>query len=203
MYLRHMCYHFKQTKSPGEVEERFQAEFKGVENYTPTVYNAFTHPHCAVITNNKPRQLQLFSWGLIPHWAKDSSIAKYTLNARIETLHEKPSFKSSIKNRCIIPATGFYEWQHLDAKGKNKRKYELRINEGELFAFAGLWSENVNRETGEIRQTFTIITTAANELMSKIHNTKKRMPTILSPGTERDWLQGGDYVLGNDYITAL
>ena len=64
MYLRHMCYQFKQTKSRGEVEERFQAEFKGVENYTPTVYNAFTHPHCAVITNNKPRQLQLFSWGV-------------------------------------------------------------------------------------------------------------------------------------------
>lgn len=198
-----MCYHFKQTKTQGELEERFQAEFKPGVNYNPTVYNAFTHPHCAVITNNKPRELLLFSWGLIPHWAKDSSIAKYTLNARRETLHEKPSFKSSIKNRCIIPANGFYEWKHLDAKGNNKRKYELSINEGELFAFAGLWSENVNRETGEIQQTFTIITTAANELMSKIHNTKKRTPIILSPGTEQDWLQGGDYVLGNDYITAL
>mgnify|MGYP001071343727 CR=1 FL=1 len=198
-----MCYHFKQTKTVAEIERRFNAVFKNPERYEPQIYNAFSHPACAVITGGNSDTVQLFNWGLIPHWAKDTQIAKYTLNARIETLDKKPAFRSSLKNRCLIPATGFYEWQHLDAKGKQKQKFEMGIGADQLFAFAGLWSEHTDRETGEIRQTFTIITTAANTLMSKIHNTKKRMPIILSPDNEQVWLNGDVCILGNDALEAV
>lgn len=201
-YLRMMCYHFKQTKTVAEIEQRFNAVFKNPEAYNPGVYNAFAHPACAVITGKEPRTIQLFNWGLIPHWAKDTQMAKYTLNARIETLDKKPAFRSALKNRCLIPATGFYEWQHLDAKGKQKQKFEIGMGADQLFAFAGLWSEYIDRESGEIFQTFTVITTEANTLMSSIHNTKKRMPVILSPDYEQNWLSGSEPVLGNDDLVG-
>lgn len=173
-----MCFHSQQTKSATQLEHRFKAKFIEKDKYIPGIYNGLQHPDTPVITNLEPQSIQLFQWGLIPFWAKDKSIQKNTLNARLETLHEKPSFRKSMQNRCLILADGFFEWQWLDTKGKQKQKYLITLPDESLFAFAGLYNTWVDKETGEIVKTYTIITTAANELMSRIHNTKKRMPVI-------------------------
>jgi len=124
------------------------------------------------------------------------------LNARIETIYEKPSFKDVINNRCLVLADGFYEWQWLDEKGKQKQKYELTLPHNELFAFAGLYSEWTNKTTGEIQNTYTLLTTAANEQMSKIHNTKKRMPILVAADSELAWLNGQELQMQNHKLIA-
>ena len=185
-----MCFHSKQSKSAVEVENRFKAEIVKLEEFKPQDnINGFDFQKTPVIIDNQPNMIVQYNWGLIPSWAKDSEIKKYTLNAKIETLNEKPSFKNSINKRCLVIANGFYEWQWLDSKGKSKVKYEIGIPDEELFAFAGLYSEWIDVATGEIKNTYTIITTEANTLMSEIHNTKKRMPVILKPQDEQRWLE--------------
>ena len=139
----------------------------------------------------------------MPKWAKDKKFQANTLNARLETLSEKPSFRNVLGNRCLVPAEGFVEWQWQDPKGKEKVKYLIEINESPIFTFAGLWSEWVNENTGEIIPTYTIITTEANELMAKIHNTKKRMPVILHPDFEKNWLEEGTINMWNDNLKAI
>lgn len=141
-------------------------------------------------------------WGLIPFWAKDNSIRKNTLNARFETLREKASFRSSLNNRCLVLSDGFYEWQWLDEKGKKKQKYLITRPNEEAFAFAGLYNDWIDKSTGEIVKTYTIITTKANELMANIHNTKKRMPFILSPEIEEAWLMGEELQFQNLELIA-
>jgi len=197
-----MCFHSKQSKSAQELKQRFKANFKDEHLYQPSIYNGFQYPKTPIITNKQPNEIQLFNWGLIPFWAKDDSIKKNTLNARIETINEKPSFRNSVNNRCLVLADGFYEWQWLDEKGKQKQKYELTLPDNELFAFAGLYSEWVDKSTGEIINSYTILTTEANELMSKIHNTKKRMPVILSADNEKNWLHGHDLTMQNEKLKA-
>jgi putative SOS response-associated peptidase YedK len=145
-----MCFHSKQSKSAQELKNRFKATFENEALFQPAIYNGFQFPQTPVITNKQPNTIQLFNWGLIPFWAKDDSIKKNTLNARIETIHEKPSFKNSINNRCLILADGFYEWQWIDDKGKQKQKYLITLSKDELFAFAGLWSEWTDKQTGEV-----------------------------------------------------
>ena len=126
-----------------------------------------------------------FPGGSFHHVAKDTNIRKSTLNARLETIDQKPSFKPSLSKRCLVLADGFFERKWLDPKGKSKQKYLLTLPGEEAFAFAGLWNAWTNKSTEEVLNTYTIITTAANELMSEIHNTKKRMPVILNPETEK------------------
>lgn len=197
-----MCFHSQQSKSAQELEHRFKATFDNTTDYEPSIYNAFQFPKTPVITNQQTDKIQLFQWGLIPFWAKDDSIKKNTLNARIETIHEKPSFRNVINKRCLILADGFFEWQWLDLKGKQKQKYLLTLPNTSLFAFAGLWSEWLDIKTGELVPTYTILTTKANDLMSQIHNTKKRMPIILSEENEKDWLNGAKLTMQNDKLIA-
>lgn len=197
-----MCFHSKQSKSAQELQNRFKAKFENEALFTPSIYNGFQFPKTPVITNKQPDKIQFFNWGLIPFWAKDDSIQKNTLNARIKTIHEKPAFRNVVNNRCLILADGFYEWQWLDDKGKQKQKYELTLPDNELFAFAGLYSEWTDKSTGEIISTYTILTTEANELMSKIHNTKKRMPVIVSADYELTWLNGQELNMQNDKLIA-
>jgi putative SOS response-associated peptidase YedK len=185
-----MCFHSKQTKLALEVENRFNAKIDNISNFKPQEnINGFSYPLNPVIVDDKPEIITQFNWGLIPSWSKDDEIRKYTLNARIETIDEKPSFKNSINKRCLIIANGFYEWQWLDSKGKNKEKYEIGIGNDELFSFAGIYSQWVDTTTGEIKNTYAIVTTEANELMAEIHNIKKRMPVILKQEDELKWLQ--------------
>lgn len=185
-----MCYHTEQTKLKLEVESRFKAKIKDVEKFKPTQHlNGFDFPLTPIIIDENPSEIVHYNWGLIPTWAKDDSIQKMTLNARIETVDEKPSFKNSVNKRCLVIANGFYEWQWHDTKGKNKTKFEIGIGNNNLFAFAGLYSQWTDKNTGEIKDTYTIVTTEANPLMAEIHNIKKRMPIILKPEDEIKWLQ--------------
>lgn len=189
-----MCFHSKQTKLALEVENRFNAKIDRPSEFkTQSNINGFEFPKTPVIIDKQPNVITHINWGLIPSWAKDEDIRKYTLNAKIETLEEKPSFRNSINKRCLVIADGFYEWQWLDAKGKSKIKYEIGLSEEELFAFAGIYSEWINQHTGEIVNTYALLTTEANSFMADIHNSKKRMPVILKKEDEQSWLNQTPY----------
>ncbi|MES2239402.1 MAG: SOS response-associated peptidase [Bacteroidota bacterium] len=189
-----MCYHTEQTKFAFEVESRFKAKIKELKKFKPSAhFNGFDHPKTPIIIDENPAEILEYNWGLIPSWAEDETIQKVTLNAKIETLDEKPSFRDIVNKRCLVIANGFYEWQWHDTKGKNKTKYEIGIGNNDLFAFAGLYSQWTNKKTGEIKDTYTIVTTVANQLMAEIHNIKKRMPIILKPEDEKKWLEHYPY----------
>lgn len=183
-----MCFHSKQTKKAVELEHRFRARFEKPEAYQPSIFNGFQFPQTPVITNDKPELIRMLHWGLLPHWAKDKGIRKNTLNARIETIAEKPSFRQVIHQRCLVLVDGFYEWQWLDPAGKAKQKYEIGLADHEAFALGGLWSQWTDKETGELLTTYAILTTEAKGLMAEIHNSKHRMPVIIAPGQEQAWL---------------
>jgi putative SOS response-associated peptidase YedK len=197
-----MCFHSKQSKSAQELKVRFKANFPKEDTYKPGVFNGFQHPQTPVITQANPSSIELFSWGLLPAWAKDESFQKNTLNARIETIQEKPSFRNVTHNHCLVLVDGFYEWQWLDAQGKHKQKYLLHLPNNEAFALAGLWSNWVDKNTGEIRHTYTILTTEASGLMREIHNSTLRMPIILNENSEHDWLAGKTYQTGYENLVA-
>ena len=185
-----MCFHSKQSKEATEVENRFNAKIDNIVMFKPQEsINGFDYPLTPIIIDENPKIITHYNWGLIPSWSKDDEIKKFTLNARIETVDEKPSFRNSVNKRCLVIANGFYEWQWLDSKGKNKNKFEIGIGNNDLFAFAGLYSEWTDKITGEIKNTYTIVTTEANPLMAEIHNIKKRMPIILKQEDEIKWLE--------------
>jgi putative SOS response-associated peptidase YedK len=128
------------------------------------------------------RQLALLHWGLIPSWAKDPSIGNRMINARAETVHEKPAFRNAIKyHRCLIPANGFYEWRQ---EGKTKTPLYVRLKDETMMCFAGLW-EHWKSPEGEIIESFTILTTSSNKLVEPLHD---RMPVILHPEEYALWL---------------
>ena len=152
-----MCFHTKQTKSIQELEQRFKAKFVSESDLVRSeTINGFSFPKTPVIINQQPDLIQGLNWGLIPFWAKNKDIKSYTLNAKVETLTEKPSFKNSINKRCLVIVDGFYEWKWLDSKGKNKQKYLIEIYNHESFAFGGIWSEWIDESTGEILKTYSI-----------------------------------------------
>ena len=130
----------------------------------------------------RPRELALVRWGLVPSWAKDEKIGARMINARGETVAEKPSFRSAVKTRrCLIPADGFYEWVRT---GEAKQPHFVHFGDARPFAFAGLW-ERWHKEPGEPLETCTIITTTPNELLTDLHH---RMPVILPPDRYGEWL---------------
>lgn len=147
--------------------------------------NGFTFPEMPVITNIG---MELKKWGLIPFWSKDDKIRQYTLNARAETIFEKPSFKNRIMSqRCLVPANGYFEWKQERTR---KQPYFIHMKNQESFSFAGLWDVWTNKATGEIISTYSIITTEANPFLATIHNTKKRMPVMLASDMEFSWIEG-------------
>lgn len=178
-------------------DERNIKRIKEILKKFENQYNAsgFAHPKIVAYSNDKPYEPDLFIWGLIPHWVKSEKDAKKiwnnTINARAETIFEKPSFRDAARhNRCIIPVNGFYEHHHY--KGK-KYPFHIKHKSDELLNLAGIWSEWDNKETGEIIKSCSIVTTKANPIMAKIHNNPKlpepRMPVILSEGNEEEWLK--------------
>ncbi|WP_026449469.1 SOS response-associated peptidase [Aequorivita capsosiphonis] len=186
-----MCYRTKLNSSKKEIESEFDVAFIDPENYeSREEINGFSFSKTPVITNENPGEIQLFNWGLIPFWAKDDAIKKMTLNSRIETASEKPAFRNSVDNRCLIIADGYYEWKWLDPKGKEKHKYLIEPNDQNIFGFAGFYSEWKDPKTGDLINSYTIATTDANELMQEIHNNKKRMPIILKNSDRMSWLRG-------------
>jgi len=161
-------------------------------------YNIAPTQFIAAIRNDEAgdRELAVFRWGLVPFWAKDPTIGNRMINARAETVAEKPSFRNAYrKRRCLILADGFYEW-HTEAGVKVP--YYISLANGEPFAFAGLWEHWQSKESDESLQTATIVTTAANEFLSKLHH---RMPVVLDAGGADRWLGGDSGLL--DHVSEL
>ena len=185
-----MCFFTQQLALFNEVEKRFSARVDNREKFVKSDFvNGFSYPNLPVIIDDKPNIIFTnFTWGLIPSWAKDDEIRKNTLNARIETVEEKPSFKNSINDRCLVIITGYFEWHWNDSKGKEKEKYIINSQEDEIFCLAGLYSNWENIATGELLHTYTILTTEADKTMQYVHNHKKRMPVMLKKIDEKKWL---------------
>jgi len=177
-----MCGRFTLTINPAELQDTF-SNYTFPAKFAPRFNIAPTQP-VLTIPNNDKLKADFFLWGLIPMWAKDPSIGNRLINARGETLAEKPSFRGSYRHkRCLILADGFYEWKSLEGK-KTKTPYYIHMQDRGLFAIAGLW-DHWESPDGSSVNTCTIITTTANELMESIHD---RMPVILHSRDYAKWL---------------
>jgi putative SOS response-associated peptidase YedK len=174
-----MCGRF--TFQPTEaVSARFQISNR-LDSLTAR-YNIAPGQMVPVIIAHSPRRVVPMRWGLIPHWAKDEKTAYKMINARVETLTQRPAFRGLLSHhRCLVPASGFYEWQ---GEGREKTPYYIHPQDQQYLAFAGLY-DVWQRPDGEDLYTFTIITTAADPFMAKLHN---RMPVVLERDLEDDWL---------------
>jgi putative SOS response-associated peptidase YedK len=176
-----MCGRYKIVTDAQALYDAFQVEAE--MNTAPLErYNvAPATDQLVVVSEGGHRMARWHRWGLIPHWAKDKSIGYKTINARGESVAAKPAFRAALRQRrCLVPATGFYEWKVLAG---GKQPYLIRLKSGALFSFAGLW-ETWSGPEGEVR-SFTIITTEPNELMARIHN---RMPAIIPRAQYARWL---------------
>ena len=176
-----MCGRFSLTADLGELTSRF--EFEGNWSELEPNYNvAPTQNVLTVIDDGEKRRGGFMRWGLIPHWAKNPSIGSRMINARAETVAQKPAYRSAFKRRrCLVLADGFYEWQKT---GRAKTPMRIVMESGELFAFAGLWALWKDPE-GNTVPSCTVITTQANDLLRPIHD---RMPVILPREMEEFWL---------------
>lgn len=173
-----MCGRFSLTASGETIAQQFDlAEVPDI----PKHYNIAPTQTIATIVVKNERQYQPMRWGLIPHWAKDPKIGNRLINARVETVTEKPSFRNLIKQkRCLVIADGYYEWQ--SQKGR-KQPYYFQIGEHQPFAFAGLW-DTWRSPDGEI-MSCTLLTTDASAEVSPVHH---RMPVIVPPQAYSQWL---------------
>lgn len=178
-----MCGRYSLVAGADQLALRFAFDAGGLD-LAPNFNVAPTQSVLAVraAADGPHREAALMRWGLIPSWAKDKSIGYRMINARAETVAERPSYRTALqRRRCLVIADGFYEWQR---EGKVKRPMRITLRSGEPFAFAGLW-ETWRDPEGERIQSCTIITTTPNELVGNIHD---RMPVILPPDLEDLWL---------------
>ena len=175
-----MCGRYSLIADIGELAERFEFNGNGL-NHAPG-YNIAPTQMALTVTNGNGRRAPYMRWGLIPSWAKSASVGNRMINARVETVAERPSFRTALRRRrCLVLADGFYEWQRI---GASRRPMRITIESGEPFAFAGLW--DVWRDPkGEPTRSCAIITTTANDLLKPIHD---RMPVILPRKLESFWL---------------
>lgn len=180
-----MCGRSSLTLTEKQIEERFNATFYSDDlvKYNPLPnYNVAPSQYHPVITQSDPRMINLYRWGLVPFWAKDPKIGYKMINARKETLLEKPAFREAVKTRrCLIPIDGFYEWQK---SGKQKTPFRIVPTNTKVVSLAGL-CETWKQPDGETLHTFTIITHEANDKIAPIHD---RMPAMLLPDIEEQWL---------------
>lgn len=219
-----MCFHNSMSAKAVKLAARYGRKSDIIEIAQDIIneqyhVNAFNFPKYPIITTSD--EVQVCNWGLIPFWVKNeedaNGIKRMTLNARADTIFEKPSFREPImKKRCIIPSTGYFEWRH---EGTRKIPYYIHLKDEEIFSMAGIYDTWVNKATGTEHSTFSIITTGTNPLTDYIHNTKHRMPAILSKKDEQKWLEPDlskaeissllkpfdadlmdAYVIGNDFI---
>lgn len=174
------------------------------ETEVPDYYCAsgFEHPLWPVVCSDNPERIDLLSWGLIPFWVKDpdqaGAIRRNTLNARSETLYQKPSFRGSVAgHRCLVLIDGFFEPHKHEGRSF---PFYCHMRDNSAFAVAGIFSYWKNPADGATAKTFSLITTAANELMSAVHNEKKRMPAILDKEEESMWL---DTTIGRESVESL
>jgi len=184
-----MCGRFTLTATPGRLRERFALD------ETPAAmsprYNIAPSQDVLAIANRMPRAAHPLRWGLVPSWAKDASVGYRMINARAETLAERPAFRGALaRRRCLVPADGFYEWRR---QGKAKKQpFHIRARDGAPLGFAGLW-ELWRGPDGVTLGSCAIITTAANALLAPIHD---RMPAILPPAAFNAWLDPSERPAG-------
>lgn len=177
-----MCYYIKLDGSEKQkIEERFDAAFERKDlDWPQGRINGFSRPHTPVIIDSSPKELILMRWGFEPFWAN----GKAFLNSRIEKAEMTNPFKKYTCQRCIIPVSGFYEWQYENAAGRKtpiKHPFIITPPDAKFMALAGIYDDQGN---------YVIMTTEANELMATIHNSKKRMPVVLKREEEKLWLSG-------------
>lgn len=176
-----MCGRYSISVAPEELAAHFDAALPFGDSLRSRL-NAAPSQNLPTLLNEGDRVITMLRWGLIPRWADDPAIGSRMINARAETVAEKPTFREPLKKRrCLALADGFYEWQQTPS---GKRPMRISLQSGEPFAFAGLWDTWRDTEGNEMR-TFTIITTEPNDLVAPIHN---RMPVVLTPENEALWL---------------
>jgi putative SOS response-associated peptidase YedK len=181
-----MCGRFTLTIDPYHLQQAFP--WAVIPNDLTPRYNIAPSQPVAVIPNTGENALSMYKWGLIPSWSKDPAIGDRMINARSESLAEKPSFRNAYRRRrCLILADGFYEWKQ-NPGSKSKQPVYIRLNDGRPFAFAGLWELWHSPDGSEIRSC-TIITTQPNSLLEPIHT---RMPVILHTDDYKQWLATDD-----------
>jgi putative SOS response-associated peptidase YedK len=177
-----MCGRFTLTASPDHLQDAFP-DFAVPRQMSPHYNIAPTQP-IAVVPNTGENAVDFFVWGLIPSWAKDPSIGNKLINARGETLGEKPSFRSAYRRRrCLVLADGFFEWTKVPGE-RGKQPHYITLKDGGPFAFAGLWEQWFSPDGSEIKSA-TIVTTEPNALIAKLHD---RMPVILHPEDYDRWI---------------
>ena len=204
-----MCFNISIVSSIDAIEQQFNAEFHIDFSFKSKKHiSAFTNPIIPVITSENRNEIQPLHWGLIPHWVKDSQkaneIRRMTYNAKIETVHEKPSFRDAFKkNRCLVIADGFYEWKSTSS---GKICHYIKSNDTDIFAFAGIFSEWTDKVSGEYVKSVSILTQSANSMMAKIHNIKKRQPVILNQEYQEEWLDSNveyEHILSTSFNVDL
>jgi len=179
-----MCGRYTITKNKKKVEKTFNAtsDQEFIENYNIAPSN-----YLPTIINNSPKKIHLLKWGLIPSWSKDSSIGNRMINARIETIFEKPSFKQAIiKRRCCVIADGYYEWK---GEKNNKQPYYIHLKDHSLYLFGGIW-ETWKDQDQNIINSFSIITKKAGYKLSRIHH---REPVVIKKELKDDWLSTNNH----------
>lgn len=190
-----MCGRFTLTIPSDELAAAFP-DFVVPENQDPR-YNIAPGQNILAVPNTAERVASLYRWGLIPHWAKDPAIGHRMINARAETLNEKPSFRTSFRSkRCLLLADGFFEWRK---EGTHKTPFYIRLKQGHPFGMAGLW-DIWRSGSGELVRSCTIITTSANDIVAPIHD---RMPVILDAADYPLWLSVPETVSPEDLQRLL
>ena len=180
-----MCGRFTLAAKPTALATLFDLD--KIPEITPRYNIAPTQPVAAVrlVSQDQKREFTYLTWGLIPSWAKDIRMGSRMINARSETVAEKPSYRAAFKRRrCLIPAEGFYEWQKLEGR---KQPHYIAMRDRNPFAIAGLW-EHWEGGDGSVIESCTLLTTTPNELVKPLHN---RMPVILHPDDYDEWLYPG------------
>ncbi len=180
-----MCGRFAQASDPAAIADLFDLPPESVPSFRPRYNLAPTQP--ALVLRRHPisgnKELTFLIWGLIPSWADDPSIGARLINARAETLAQKPAFRAAFRRRrCLVPADGFYEWKQLG--GRKKQPYFIARKDGKPMALAGLWEHWQGPDGSEI-ETFTLITTEPNDLVKRFHH---RMPAVLPKDAFELWL---------------
>lgn len=188
-----MCYHTSLNVQQAALESRYQVHMPEDKRWESVIHaNAYAVPVWPLVKTQQPDTFAMQTWGMIPGWIKTVQDAvklrTMTINCRYETMYEKPSFRgaASAGRRCLIPVSGFFEWH---TKGKNKYPFYIQSNRQDIVSIAGLWDEWADPATGEVHGTYTMLTQPANELMAKIHNSKKRMPCLLTKEQEWEYLR--------------
>jgi len=193
--------HYSLNKEPNFLENRFKVKFD--QNFEKVYHvSGFNSPAMPVVTNEEPDKFSFLNWGLVPFWLKNKEQIKYirmrTLNARSDTLFEKPSFKIPIrKRRCLIVIDGYFEWREVAGK---TYPYYIHKKDNDAFALAGIWDEWTDEKNMEKLRTFSMISIDANPFIKKINNRKKRMPVILPEKDEKKWIQSD---LGEEDIKSM